>query len=128
MDAHALTVHGGCLGVDGERLDHIWTDDGILPVAQWAQGKPVHVFTLDGWQIRGMYPAGSEDFLTDGLGESFFAELRLASIAPDGLDALLCEDGALVLSCAVSVRDFDSGDALETGILTLRVSLPGADG
>lgn len=128
LDAQVLTVHGGCLGVDGERHDYIWTDDGILPVAQWAQGKPVHVFTLDGWQICGMYPTGSEDFLTDGLGESFFAELRLDSIAPEGIDALLCEDGALVLSCAVSVRDFDSGETLETGSLTLRVSLPGVDG
>lgn len=127
-DADVLTVHGGCLGVDGERLDHIWVDGGILPVEAWAQGKPVHVFTLDGWQIHGMYPTGSEDFLTDGLGESFFAELRLDSIAPEGIDALLCEDGTLSLSCAVSVRDYASGDTLETGTLTLRVSLPDVDG
>ena len=123
-DAQALTVHGGCIGVDGERFDHIWTDNGIVPVAQWAQGKPVRVFTLDGWQIGGTYPTGSEDFLTDGLGESFFAELRLASIAPEGVEGLPFEDGVLVLSCAVSVRDYDSGDALETGVLTLRVNPP----
>ena len=123
-DAQALTVHGGCIGVDGERFDHIWTDGRILPVTQWAQGKPVRVFTLDGWKIGGMYPTGSEDFLTDGLGESFFTELRLASIAPEGVEGLPFEDGALALSCAVSVRDYDSGDTLETGVLTLRVNLP----
>ena len=126
-DAQALTVHGGCLGVDGERHDHIWTDEGIMPVAQWAQGKPVHVFTLDGWQISGLYPTGSEDFLTDGLGESFFAELRLDSVTPQRYEALLEEDGTISLSCAVSVRDYDSGDVLEEGALTLRVSAPGAE-
>ena len=123
-DAQALTVHGGCIGVDGERFDHIWTDGRILPVTQWAQGRPVRVFTLDGWQIGGMYPTGSEDFLTDGLGESFFTELRLDSVTPERFEALLDANGALSLSCAVSVRDYDSGSALESGTLTLRVSAP----
>ena len=126
-DAQALTVHSGCLGVDGERHDHIWTDSGIVPVAQWAQGKPVHVFTLDGWQVGGIYLTGSEDFLTDGLGESFFAELHFDSVVPERYEALLDEDGSLSLSCAVSVRDYDSGDTLESGTLTLRVSAPGLE-
>lgn len=123
-EENVLTIHGGCLGVDGERQDHIWTDGRIVPVAQWAQGKPVHVFTLDGWQADGLYLTGSEDFLTDGLGESFFAELHLDSVAPERYEALLDEDGTLPLSCAVSVQDYDSGNTLESGTLTLRVSAP----
>ena len=126
-EADVLTVHSGCIGVDGERDDHIWTDGGIVPVVQWAQGKPVHVFTLGGWQAGGLYLTGSEDFLADGLGESFFAGLRLDSITPQRYEAMLDEGGSLCLSCAVSVRSYDSGDTLETGNLTLRVSAPGTE-
>ena len=123
-DTDALTVHGGSIGVDGERMDHIWTDGNILPVSQWAQGRPVHVFTLDGWRIGGMIPTGSEDFLPDGPGESFFAELHLDRLSPELYEGLLDEDGTLSLSCAVHVRDFDTGETLEDGTLTLRVSAP----
>ena len=123
-EPEALTVHSGHIGVDGERFDCIWIGGDILPVAEWAQGKPVHVFTLDGWQTDGLVLTGSEDFLTDGLGESFFSELHLDSLSPERHEALLDEDGTLPLSCAVSVRDYDSGDTLESGTLTLRVSAP----
>lgn len=123
-EPEALTVHSGHIGVDGERFDCIWIGGDILPVAEWAQGKPVHVFTLDGWQTDGLVLTGSEDFLADGLGESFFSELHLDSLSPERYEALLDEDGTLPLSCAVSVRDYDSGDTLESGTLTLRVSAP----
>ena len=121
-DEQALTVHSGCIGVDGERQDHIWLDGEILPVVDWAQGRPVHVFTLDGWRIGSKYLSGSEDFLSDGLGESFFARLHLDILSPELYASLLDEDGMLALQCGVTVRNFASNETLETGLLTLRVA------
>lgn len=126
-DERALTVHSGCIGVDGERQDHIWVDGEILPVVDWAQGRPVHVFTLDGWRIGGMYLSGSEDFLPDGLGESFFARLHLDILSPELYASLLDEDGMLTLQCDVAVRDFASGETLENELMTLRVAAPDAE-
>ncbi|MGN0990954.1 MAG: RNA polymerase sigma factor [Candidatus Ventricola sp.] len=126
-DEQALTVHSGCIGVDGERQDHIWVDSEIRPVEDWAQGKPVHMFTLDGWRIGTLYLSGSEDFLSDGLGESFFARLHLDILSPALYASLLEEDGMLTLQCGVTVRDFASNETLETGLLTLHVAAPDAE-
>lgn len=125
-DAEALTVHSGCLGVDGVHRDHIWVGDEILPLADWAQGRPVYAYALDGWRIGGIYLTGSEDFLADGLGESFFADLRLDALNPELYAALLGEENTLALECDVVVRDALSGEVLETGLLTLRVAAPEA--
>ncbi|MGN0774518.1 MAG: RNA polymerase sigma factor [Candidatus Ventricola sp.] len=125
-DERALTVHSGCIGVDGVRDDHIWTDGSIVPVEDWAQGKPVHVYTPDGWRIGSMYLHGSEDFLPDGLGESFFASLCLDAMKPELYADLLNEEGMLELECSVVVRDFASHETLETGLMTLRVAAPDA--
>lgn len=127
IDEQALTVHSGCIGVDGERMDHIWVDGEILPVGDWAQGKPVHVFALDGWRIGSMYLNGSEDFLADGLGESFFARLHLDILSPELYASLLDEDGMLTLQCGVTVRDFASNETLETSLLALRIAAPNAE-
>lgn len=126
-DDETLAVHSGCLGVDGMRFDHIWTGDAILPVETWAKGKAVRVYTLDGWRIGGMTLNGSEDFLPDGLGESFFAHLYLDRLTPELYAQLLNEDGLLKLECGVTVRDFGSSETLETGLLTLRVAAPTAE-
>ena len=126
-DEQALTVHSGCIGVDGERQDHIWVDGAILPVEDWAQGKPVHVFSLDGWHIGSMHLNGSEDFLADGLGESFFARLHLDVLSPEFYASLLDEDGMLTLQCGVTVRNFASNETLETSLLALRITAPDAE-
>lgn len=126
-DEQALTVHSGCIGVDGERQDHIWLDGEILPVVDWAQGRPVHVFALDGWRIGSKYLSGSEDFLPDGLGESFFARLHLDILSPELYASLLDENGMLTLQCGVAVRDFASGETLENELMTLRVAAPDAE-
>lgn len=126
-DEQALTVHSGCIGVDGERQDHIWVDGEILPVVDWAQGRSVHVFALDGWRIGSLYLSGSEDFLPDGLGESFFARLHLDVLSPELYASLLDEDGMLTLQCDVAVRDFASGETLENELMTLRVAAPDAE-
>ena len=123
-EPEALTVHSGHIGVDGERFDCIWIGGDILPVAEWAQGRPVYVYATDGWQTGGLFLTGSEDFLADGLGESFFAKLQLACLTPQQYEALLDGDGMLPLSCGVTVKDFASGEILETATLTLRVSAP----
>ena len=125
-DERALTVHSGCIGVDGERQDHIWVDGEILPIEDWAQGKPVYVFALDGWRIGSMYLSGSEDFLADGLGESFFARLHLDILSPELYASLLDEDGMLTLQCGVTVRDFASNETLETSLLALCIAAPDA--
>ena len=125
-DERALTVHSGCIGVDGVRHDHIWVDGEILPVEEWAQGKPVRVYATDGWRIGSLYLHGSEDFLPDGLGESFFACLCLDTLKPDLYADLLDEDGMLTLQCGVTVRDFASHETLEASMLTLRVAAPDA--
>lgn len=126
-DEQALTVHSGCIGVDGEHQDHIWVDGEILPIEDWAQGKPVYVFTPDGWRIGSMYLSGSEDFLSDGLGESFFTRLHLDILSPELYASLLDEDGMLTLQCGVTVRNFTSGATLETGLMTLRIAAPDAE-
>ena len=126
-DDEVLAVHSGCLGVDGMRFDHIWTGDAILPVETWAQGKPVRVYTLDSWRIGSMHLNGSEDFLPDGLGESFFAHLYLDRLTPELYAQLLDEDGMLTLQCGVTVRNFTSGATLETGLMTLRIAAPDAE-
>lgn len=126
-DEQALTVHSGCIGVDGEHQDHIWVDGEILPIEDWAQGKPVYVFAPDGWRIGSMYLSGSEDFLSDGLGESFFTRLHLDILSPELYASLLDEDGMLTLQCGVTVRNFTSGATLETGLMTLRIAAPDAE-
>lgn len=122
-----LTVHAGNIGVDGERFDCIWVDGEILPVVEWAQGQPVYVYSLDGWQLDSFYPTGSEDFLPDGLGESFFARLCLDRLTPEHYVTLLDEDGTLTLTCGVTIREFSTNELLETGLLSLRVAAPDAD-
>ena len=126
-DKQVLTVHSGCIGVDGEHQDHIWVDGEILPIEDWAQGKPVYVFAPDGWRIGSMYLSGSEDFLSDGLGESFFTRLHLDILSPELYASLLDEDGMLTLQCGVTVRNFTSGATLETGLMTLRIAAPDAE-
>lgn len=125
-DEDALTVHSGSLGVDGVRHDHIWIDDEILPVEEWARGRTVYTYALDGWTIGGIYPNGAEDFLMDGKGDSFFAELHLDRITPEVYETLPDERGMLMLTNAVSVRDYATDEILETGTLTLRVQAPSA--
>lgn len=67
-DAEALTVHSGCLGVDGVRHDHIWIGDEILPIESWAQGKQAYTAVYFDLMVDGMrlwrdpsYPAHYAD-------------------------------------------------------------------
>lgn len=67
-DAEALTVHRGCLGVDGVRHDHIWIGDEILPIESWAQGKQAYTAVYFDLMVDGMrlwrdpsYPAHYAD-------------------------------------------------------------------
>lgn len=127
-DAQALTVHSGNLGVDGVRHDHIWVDGDILPVEEWAQGKPVYTYTLtDGWHNGTFYPKGSEDYLVDGRGETFFSELYLDLLKPELYEQLLGEDDTFTLSNQVLIRSYGTGEILEEGTLTLCIAAPSTE-
>lgn len=123
-DPQALTVHGGNIGVDGLRMDHIWTNEGIVPVPEWANGKQVRVFSLDGWRLSGIYLTGTEDYLPDGLGETFMTELYLDGIAPDRYEGLLDEDGMLAFEAELTLMDYGSTKILEAQPIVVKVSAP----
>ena len=123
-DGHALTVHSGNIGVDGIRFDHIWTDEGIMPVMDWAKGKPVHTFSVDGWRLGGMYLTGEGDYLPDGLGETFMAVLDLDWLRPDRYESLLDTDGRLSLEADVTLKDYPSGIVLEEQKIIVRIDAP----
>ena len=120
----ALVIHSGNIGVDGVRQDHIWTDDGILPVQAWANGKKVQVFTLDGWQLGGMVLTGSEDCLPDGRGETFIAELYLDWIRPERYGSLLDENGMMTFEAELTLKDYEGGESLEAQKVVVRIDAP----
>lgn len=124
--ADALTVYSGSIGVDGERFDHIWTDDDILPVVQWANGKQVYCYSLDTWRLEGACLPGSEDFLPEEYEESFFAEFSLNALTPEQLAALASPDNPVTLTCHVFIYDHASGTLLEEGNLTAHIAAPDA--
>jgi len=120
----ALIIHSGNIGVDGIRQDHIWTDEGIVPVLEWADGKRVYMFYVDGWRLNGLYLTGEEDYLPDGLGETFMAELNLDWIAPERYESLLDEKGMLVFEADLTLEDYESRETLETQRVIVKVGVP----
>lgn len=126
-DENPQTVHNANIGVDGERHDHIWIDDTILPVEEWSDGKQVYTYYLDGWTMEGQFLGGSEDSLSDGKGEAMMSELSLVRIDPQTYARLLAEDGALTLTNRMHVSDYQTGNTIEVGILTARISAPDSD-
>ena len=119
-----LTVSRDQLGVDGIRHDHVWTRDGILPVAEWANGRPVYTYALSGWTAGAYALRDRSDWLSDGLGETLLNEMDFSYFNPERYASLLDSDGLLTLTQAVNVHDYASGKLLETGTLTVRLSAP----
>lgn len=123
-DQQALIVHSGNIGVDGRRFDHIWTDEGIVPVLDWADGKRVYTFSVDGWRLDGLYLTGSADCLPDGLGQTFMAELHLDWIRPERYERLLDANAMLAFEAELVVKDYRSGEILEQQTVRIRVGAP----
>lgn len=123
-DSDVLVVHSGNIGVDGIRQDHIWTQEGIVPVLEWADGKRVFTFSVDGWRLNGLYLTGTGDYLPDGLGETFMAELRLDWITPDRYESLLDANGMLSFEADVTLEDYESGEILEEQKVVIRIGAP----
>ncbi len=119
-----LTVHSGNIGVDGVRQDHIWTDRGVVPVQEWADGSRVHTFYVDSWHLGGLYLTGSEDYLPDGLGETFMTELHLDWIAPDRYESLLDDNGMLAFEAKLMLEDYESGEIMEEQNAVVRIGAP----
>lgn len=120
-----LTVYSSNIGVDGVRQDHIWIDGQILSVKDWAQGRTVHTYHLNGWKAGERSLSGSEDFLPDGKGEAFLASLHFDSIDPREFQSLVSEDGRIKLESEVIILDYASGDELERVSLTVIITSPG---
>ncbi len=125
-DPDAIAVYSGQIGVDGVRHGHIFTEDGVFPLEEWANGRRVQDFSIEGWRLDGRYLAGEEDCLADGRGETFFAEWGLDLIAPQQYGELLETNGTLNLTADVTLEDAFSGEILEEGILSIRVNAPSA--
>lgn len=120
-----LTVHSMNIGMDGVRHDHIWTRDGIFPVDEWAGGKRVYTYFIDCWRVQDHLLSGTGDCLIDGKGETFLAEFDFYAWAkPETYADLLDEDGLMTLRAELLVRDYATGETLEQGTLTVRVSAP----
>lgn len=124
-DEDALTVYALNIGTDGERFDHVWWQGEILPVEEWAGGKPVYLYDFELWHADNQHFLSSHDSTPDGKGESFFDKIDLSALTPEEYAALLRPDGTLELACDVFVQSFDTGELLEQGTLTARVSAPG---
>ena len=118
-----LTVHSGNLGVDGRRHDHIWINDQILPVQEWAGGKPVYTYSLDSWRIGNRHLTSSEDYLPEGRSNSFFARLHLDSVDPTDLE-VAASDNSVFLQCSILVCIYETGETVEEGTLSIRVKSP----
>lgn len=120
----ALTVYTLNVGADGERFDYVWWKGEILPVEEWAGGKDVYLYDFESWHTGKRYFLGSHDSTTDGKGESSFDEIDLSALTPDEYASLLGPDGTLELACDVFVRSYATGELLEQGTLSVRVSAP----
>ena len=120
----ALTISRDQLGVDGIRHDHIWTKNGVFPVAEWANGQSVYAYALSGWRAGVYALRDSSDWLPDGLGETLLSEMDFSFFTPERYASLLDSDGLLTLTQSISVRDYASDELLETGMLTVRLSAP----
>lgn len=123
-DRHTLTVHSGNIGVDGVRQDHIWTGKGIVPIREWADGKRVHTFYVDGWQLNGLNLTCTQDYIPDGLGETFLTKLYLDWIAPDRYETLLDASGLLAFEAGLTLEDYESGETLEKQKAIVRIGAP----
>lgn len=119
-----LAVYNMNVGMDGIRHDHIWTKDGILPVDEWAGGKPVYLYHEDVWRVQGYSLTGAADCVIDGKGETFLEEFDFSWVNPDRYAALLDEDGLMTLSTEMVVQDYATGETLEQFPLTIRISAP----
>lgn len=120
----ALTVYTLNVGADGVRFDHVWWKGEILPVEEWAGGKNVYLYDFESWHTGKHCFLGSHDSTMDGKGESSFDEIDLSALTPDEYASLLGSDGTLELACDVFVRSYATGELLEQGTLTARVSAP----
>lgn len=120
----ALTIHNANIGVDGIRQDHIWSDGKILPICEWSGGKTIYTYYLDGWTINGRFLCGSEDFILDGKGETFFATLPLYMVDQYEYQTVLTQDGTVNLESHVCVSNYDTGEIIEQGILSISVDAP----
>lgn len=123
-DVQSLIVHSGSIGVDGKRFDHIWTSEGITPVTQWADGKDVYTYHLEGWRIQNTPLASGEDSLTDGKGEAFMAQLQFDRFDPQTYAALIDDNGTITLTNRVIITDHSTEETIEEGVLTFRISAP----
>lgn len=123
-DQQGITVHSGNIGVDGMRFDYIWTNGDVLPVADWAKGKPVYTFTIDGWRLGGVNLMGRGDCQPDGLGETFMAEPYLDSIGPDRYESLLDANSRLAFEADLTLEDYRNGEIVETQRVIIRIGAP----
>jgi len=121
-----LFVHSDNIGVDGERLHHIWMDQQILPVTEWAGGKNVKVFSMDVWKTGDQHLRTTEDSFPEGNGEVFYTEVFLDTVDPDQYKALLDENGRLTFTTTLTLEEYSSGTVLESETMTLRVKAPSA--
>lgn len=119
-----LAVHSGNIGVDGKRHNHIWVDDQILPIDHWANGESVYVYSLDGWKNGDTRLHASEDYLTEGRSDSFFAELHFDTLDAQQYEKQLNSNGDITLTNQVFIFDYASGILLEEGTLSARIAAP----
>lgn len=120
-------VYDGNIGVDGMRHDHIWIDNQITPIAEWADGKAIQVFSVEGWKLGGEYVIESEDNLPDGKGETLYTEMYLGGISPKQYEIMIGEDGFLEFSATTTLKEYPDGTCLETGTVTFFVDAPSAE-
>ena len=123
----SLIVHSGNIGVDGIHHDHIWINDQIIPITQWAKGKDVNVFFVEGWKLGDMYMTSSEDYLPDGKGETFFTEIHLDRINPEQYEKTLDENSFLKFTSTLILSEHSNGTLLESGTITLLIEAPSVE-
>lgn len=73
-----------------------------------------------------MHLTGAQDYLPDGLGETFMAQLYLDWIEPDRYESLLDANGMLAFEAELTLEDYESGETLEAQKAVVRIGAPTA--
>lgn len=121
-----MVIYSGSIGVDGVRREHVWTQEGVVPINEQGVDGRIFEFSVGEWKLNGIALRDSADDVPEGLGVSLLSEIHFAAVDPDRYSLAIGESDSLELTSRIALKDSLTGATLEEGTVLLRLSAPNA--